>query len=99
MKAPNKVAVIRNAGRIYACTTVCTHKGYIVNEADDNLSFKCPKHHATYDIDGRVTHGPAKVALVHYAISVNADGHVIVDKSKSFTPDQWDDPSSFVKVG
>jgi hypothetical protein len=30
---------------------------------------------------------------------VNNDGHIIVDQSKSFTSDQWDDPNSFVKVG
>jgi Rieske Fe-S protein len=100
MKAPSKVAIVRHEGRIYACTTVCTHKGAIVKIDENNSAgFKCPKHKATYDIEGKVTKGPAKVALVHYAISVNADGHMIVDPSKSFTPDQWDDPSSFVKVG
>jgi Rieske Fe-S protein len=98
MKAPNKVAVIRNEGKIYACTTICTHRGAIVN-AENNSSFECPRHHATYDIQGNVTHGPAKVALSHFAISVNNDGHIIVDQSKSFTSDQWDDPNSFVKVG
>jgi nitrite reductase/ring-hydroxylating ferredoxin subunit len=97
MKPPNKVAVIRHAGRIYAITTVCTHRGAIIN-AENNSTFECPRHHATYDIEGNVTHGPAKVALVHYAISVNADGHIIVDKTKSFTATQWDDPDSFVKV-
>jgi nitrite reductase/ring-hydroxylating ferredoxin subunit len=97
MKAPNKVAVIRHAGRIYAITTVCTHRGSIIN-AENNSTFECPRHHATYDIAGNVTQGPAKVALVHYAISVNGDGNIIVDKTKSFTATQWDDPNSFVKV-
>jgi cytochrome b6-f complex iron-sulfur subunit len=97
MKAPNDVAVIRHSGRIYACTTVCTHRGAIVN-ADNNTGFVCPRHHASYDITGVVTNGPAKKPLSHYGISVNADGHIIVDKSTSFTQDQWDDPSSFVKV-
>jgi Rieske Fe-S protein len=97
MKAPNKVAVVRHAGRIYAFTTVCTHRGAIIN-AENNTSFECPRHHATYDIAGNVTNGPAKVALVHYAISENADGRIIVDQSKTFTPDKWDDPSSFIKL-
>ena len=97
MKAPNKVAVIRHAGRIYAISTVCTHRGAIIN-AENNSTFECPRHHATYDIAGNVTKGPAKVAMVHYAISVNGDGNIIVDKTKSFTATQWDDPNSFVKV-
>jgi Rieske Fe-S protein len=97
MKPPTRVAVVRHAGRIFACTTICTHRGAIIN-SDNNTGFTCPRHHAGYDIDGRVTNGPAKIALVHYAISVNADGHIIVDPSKSFTPDKWDDPTSFVKV-
>ncbi len=97
MKSPNKVAVIRHAGRIFAITTVCTHRGAIIDGVN-NSTFECPRHHATYDIEGNVTHGPAKVALVHYAISVNSDGHIIVDKTKSFTATQWDDANSFVKV-
>jgi nitrite reductase/ring-hydroxylating ferredoxin subunit len=98
MKAPNKVAVIRHDGKIYACTTICTHRGGTINKSPDNVSFTCPRHHATYDIEGNITHGPAKVALVHYGVSVDANGHILVDKSKSFTADQWDDASSFVKV-
>jgi cytochrome b6-f complex iron-sulfur subunit len=97
MKPPTHVAVVRHAGRIYACTTICTHRGAIINP-DNNTGFTCPRHHASYDITGIVTNGPAKKPLVHYGISVNADGHLIVDASKSFTQDQWDDPNSFVKV-
>jgi Rieske Fe-S protein len=97
MKAPNHVAMVRHSGKIFACTTVCTHRGAIVN-ADNNTGFTCPRHHAGYDLDGRVTNGPAKIALSHYAISLNADGHIIVDTSKSFTAEKWDDPASFVKI-
>jgi len=98
MKVPNRVAVIRHDGKIYACTTVCTHKGGTINEAPDGESFKCPKHGALYDIEGNVTKGPAKKPLVRYAVSVDTGGHVIVDKSTSFTAEQWTDPASFVKV-
>lgn len=100
MPAPTKVAIIRHEGRIYACTTICPHRGFTINEAPDKDSFICPKHHSTFDIDGDVTRGPARKPLKRYAISVNADGHIIVDKSISFpTEDQWDDPKSFIKVG
>lgn len=97
MKGPTKVAVIRHDQRIYACTTICTHKGCVIKKAD-TISFKCPCHGATYDIEGNVTHRPAPAPLIRYAVSVDANGHVIVDKSKSFTPDKWDDPASFVDI-
>ncbi|HEX4053175.1 MAG TPA: Rieske (2Fe-2S) protein [Tepidisphaeraceae bacterium] len=99
MPAPNKVAIIRHEGKIYACTSVCTHHGVTINEADDKDSFICPKHHSRFNIDGIVTRGPARKPLKRYAISVDANGHIIVDKSTSFDKDQWDDPKSFVKVG
>jgi cytochrome b6-f complex iron-sulfur subunit len=99
MKAPNKVAVIRHDGKIHATTTICTHRGATIRQSDDAVSFTCPRHHAQFDIEGNVTKGPAKVALSRYAISVDANGHLIVDKTQKFTSDQWDDPNSFVKVG
>jgi len=98
MKVPTRVAVIRHDGKIYACTTLCTHKRGTLKEAPDGESFKCPNHGATFDIEGNVTKGPAKKPLVRYAVSVDNNGHVIVDKSTSFTAEQWNDPASFVKV-
>ncbi len=98
MKVPNRVAVIRHEGKIYACTTICTHKRGTLKQAPDGESFKCTKHGATFDIEGNVTKGPAKKPLIRYAVSVDNSGHIIVDKTTSFTADQWDDPASFVKV-
>lgn len=93
----NKVAIVRNAGKLYATTATCTHKGATI-KSPDGKSFECPRHHATYDIDGNVTKGPAKLPLKRYAISVDDNGHVIVDKSKSFDVDQWTDPASFIAI-
>ena len=98
MKPPNRVAVIRHDGKIYACTTICTHKGGTLNEGADGNSFKCPNHGAMFDIEGNVTHKPARRPLIRYAVSVDSSGHVIVDKTTSFTAAQWSDPASFVKI-
>ena len=98
MKAPDKLAVIRQQGKIYACTSVCTHKGCILLTTADKTSFRCPCHHSTFDILGQVTHGPAKLPLVRYAISIDGQGDLIVDKTKTFAPEQWIDPASFVMV-
>ena len=99
MPAPTKVALVRHGGKLYACTTVCPHRGATIMEEDDKNSFVCPKHHSTFDIAGDVTHGPARKPLDRFAISVDANNHVIVDPSQKFGPDQWDDPKSFIKVG
>jgi cytochrome b6-f complex iron-sulfur subunit len=98
MKAPNHAAIVRHQGKIFALTTVCTHRGGTLREADDQVSFKCPRHGATFDIDGNVTGPPAKRPLTRYAISVDSNGHVIVDLTTSYTSDQWSDPASFIAV-
>jgi cytochrome b6-f complex iron-sulfur subunit len=91
------IAVIRHAGQIYCCTDVCTHRGGILG-TPDGVTFLCPRHGARFDINGDVTKGPAKLPLNRYAISLDASGHIIVDKTKQFTPDQWNDPASFIKL-
>ena len=99
MALPNRVAVVRQAGRIYASTTVCTHRGGTSKWHPDLDSLYLPAPSARhFDIQGNVTKGPARTPLMRYAISVDANGHLIVDKSQSFTSDQWDLPASFVKV-
>jgi Rieske Fe-S protein len=99
MKAPTKVAIIRHGGKLYASTTICTHHGCTVKlDTSSGGVFACPCHHAGFDIEGNVTHRPAPTPLDRYAISVDAKGHVIVDKSKSFEPDDWKDPASFIVV-
>lgn len=98
MKAPYRIAIVRDKGKIFALTMVCTHRGGTLREADDGVSFKCPRHGATFDMDGHVTGKPAKRPLSRYAISVDGNGHIIVDTTTSFTMDQWDDPASFIAV-
>jgi cytochrome b6-f complex iron-sulfur subunit len=97
-KFPNHVSVVRHEGKIYALTTVCTHRGGILNWHPEVASYICPRHGANFDIDGNVTKGPARQPLNRYAISVDSNGHLIVDMSKTFTQDQWSDPASFVTV-
>jgi cytochrome b6-f complex iron-sulfur subunit len=95
--APNHLIVIRESGKLYATTSKCTHK--MCDVKDDGTQFTCPCHNSAFGYDGEVTNGPAKKPLPRYAISVNGDGHVIVDTSKQFaTDDTWTDPASFVAL-
>jgi Rieske Fe-S protein len=99
MKLPHRTAIIRHDGKIYASTMVCTHRGGTLNLSEPGAdNFKCPRHGALFDVEGNVTKGPARMPLARYAILADANGHLIVDQTKQFGPDQWDDPASFVKV-
>jgi len=91
------VSIVRHDGKIFATTAVCTHQGGIVGKSSDT-TYECPRHHAQYDIDGKVTKGPARRSLNRFAIAADADGNLTVDTSKTFTDDKWTDPASFVKV-
>jgi nitrite reductase/ring-hydroxylating ferredoxin subunit len=103
-KKPTSLLVIRNDGKVYAPTAICTHKK--ANLTVDGGEIVCPKHDSPFDNQGvpkaKTKDGddtPAKKPLVRYAISKNAEGHLIVDKSKTFEKDKWNDAASFVKVG
>lgn len=88
--------VVRQDGKLYACSSICTHKGALLTLTPTD--FLCPKHHSHFSYEGTVTDGPADSSLERYAISTNADGHVMVDTSKSFSETNWTDPASFVSV-
>lgn len=92
----NHIIIVREDGKIYALSSKCTHKGCDID--DTSGSFACGCHGSTFGYDGKVTMGPARKSLNRYGISVNAAGHVLVDKSKTFTDAQWDDAASFITV-
>jgi nitrite reductase/ring-hydroxylating ferredoxin subunit len=92
----NKIFIIREDGKVYAATSICTHRGAPLTLTKDDLF--CPKHKSHFSFYGTVTDGPAKKSLPRYAVSTDANGHLIVDTSKQFSESQWDDPASFVKV-
>jgi len=98
MRSPTKFAVVRQGEKIFATSTICTHRGCIVKVDVTSGGYVCPCHGAKYDVDGNVTHRPARAALERYAVSIDSNNHLIVDKSKAFQPEAWDDAASFVKA-
>jgi Rieske Fe-S protein len=65
----------------------------------------CPKHDSPFDNEGvplpKTADGedtPAKKPLPRYAIAVDDKGRVIVDTSKTFEKDKWEDPAAFVEA-
>jgi nitrite reductase/ring-hydroxylating ferredoxin subunit len=95
-KKPNYIFIVRKDGKLYACLSMCTHKYRPLTVKADE--FYCPAHKSEFSFEGTVTGGPAKSSLPRYAISTDANGHVIVDCSKEFSEAKWDDPASFIAI-
>lgn len=51
--------VIREPSGLEAWSTVCPHLGCAVDYDPDAVKFKCPCHHSTFAMDGKVEGGPA----------------------------------------
>lgn len=74
-----RVLVLRDAGGLYAMTSICPHQQCDVMFAPSTHDFECPCHLSTFDFNGAVTMGPAPTGLVHFALALDADGNVVVD--------------------
>jgi cytochrome b6-f complex iron-sulfur subunit len=70
-----RVAVIREAGEIYALSLVCTHLGCTVAVTPKELV--CPCHGSVFDRQGNVVEGPADRPLIRYAVEDRGDRVVV----------------------
>jgi nitrite reductase/ring-hydroxylating ferredoxin subunit len=92
----NRVLVVRHDGKIYAPTATCTHKNAALRVKDGVIT--CPNHGSKFSVQGTSTKGPAKGSLYRYALSVDADGNIIVNKEKQFAEKEWEQEGAFLKV-
>jgi cytochrome b6-f complex iron-sulfur subunit len=61
------IIIVRvSTGNFVAYWQACTHEGASVNFQSSSKKFVCPRHGATFDINGNVTAGPATKALTKY---------------------------------
>jgi Rieske Fe-S protein len=75
-----QVVLVREGGRLSACSAICTHKQAILKGVEGQP--RCPSHGSRFAPDGSVVKGPAKRSLEHLAISKDASGMLTVDRSK-----------------
>lgn len=94
------VWIVKEEGRLFALSNICTHLGCIPNWLPGENKFKCPCHGSGYYTSGINFEGPAPRPLERYKISFNADGKMVVDKTKIFRHEkgEWENPLSFIKV-
>lgn len=70
--------VIRRGGKLYALSSICTHKGCKVRPQADQ-SFLCKCHKSTFDREGRVVSGPAPADLPRLAVKRAESDRLLVD--------------------
>ncbi|MFA6565014.1 MAG: Rieske (2Fe-2S) protein [Verrucomicrobiia bacterium] len=91
--------VMRYQGRLFAASTTCPHMGGILQrDPQDSTRIKCGLHGSVFDAEGIATVGPASGGLTRLGVTVNKDGHVMVDPNKEFSQDKWTDKGCYVEV-
>jgi nitrite reductase/ring-hydroxylating ferredoxin subunit len=78
------VAILRDAGGIFAISTICTHLGCIVKQAEDG--FHCPCHGSRFGPDGHVVRGPAPKPLAWLAVTHTGGNTFVIDEGKVVPP-------------
>jgi cytochrome b6-f complex iron-sulfur subunit len=76
-----KVFIVRaKEGYFYALSAVCTHLGCIANWKSEEGIVACPCHGSKFDREGSVIAGPAPKSLPRFAMSMDDQGMLVVDK-------------------
>jgi len=84
-----QVYIVRTKeGGFYAVSAVCTHLGCITQWKEDARQIQCPCHGSKFEPDGKKVEGPAPRPLPHFAITLTADGELLVDKLQIVKADQ-----------
>ena len=83
-----QVYIVRMPEGFYAVSAVCTHLGCITHGSRNTDMIACPCHGSKFQADGTKIEGPAPRPLPHFAISLTADGELLVDKLQNIKPAQ-----------
>jgi cytochrome b6-f complex iron-sulfur subunit len=83
-----QVYIVRTSAGFYAVSAVCTHLGCITAWHPEHEQIECPCHGSKFKEDGTKVAGPAPRPLPHFAISLTADGELLVDKLQNIKPSQ-----------
>ena len=75
LSAPQAVLLHTENG-FSALSLVCTHLGCTVEQKTDG--FTCPCHGSRFNLDGKVTHGPAVKPLTSLRIEMTQDNKLIL---------------------
>ena len=71
------VFIVKSGNQFIALSDKCTHQGCEVSWVAADTQFECPCHGSTYDMQGKVTGGPAPRSLDRFKTKV-VTGHLMV---------------------
>lgn len=74
--------LVRNEAGVMALSRTCTHMGCKVPWKQSEGCFHCPCHNSKFDRNGVEFAGPAKRPLALCAITVQANGDIVVNPDK-----------------
>ncbi len=84
------VCLVRSGDTVRAVHNTCSHQEYDLSEgmvwadSDGALGIECSLHGSTFDLStGQPSAMPATKPVPTYAVSVSADGQVLVDTSSA----------------
>ena len=63
-----EIAIVRSRGVVYALNLACPHQGVSVGWRRDQKRFVCPRHGATFRVDGALAGGPTNRNLDRFAV-------------------------------
>ena len=69
--------LVRRGANLFALSAICTHRKCKL-DAEADKTFYCPCHGSTFDVDGKVTEGPARRDLPIFEISTDENGNLLV---------------------
>jgi Rieske Fe-S protein len=83
------VVIARDSQGVYAMSAICTHAGCFLEDSTGTIAagLDCPCHGSTFDGNGAVTGGPARSALQHYLVTIDAVGAITADGSQPVDTD------------
>ena len=70
------IIVQESSDKYHALSVRCSHQGCHVRPSKNSLT--CPCHGSTYDLDGKVTRGPALAPLQRFDVENTAKGITII---------------------
>ncbi len=83
-QAAQRIWVVRDSGGLYVIHARCTHLGCTPDWKESENKFKCPCHGSGFDTEGVNFEGPAPRPLDRMHLELDAEGQIVVDKSKAY---------------
>ena len=80
--------LIRRDKELFALSALCTHRSCKLSSEPDR-SFYCKCHGSAFDLNGKVTEGPAQRDLPILSTVTNGRGHLLVRVPVTSTINAW----------